>query len=163
MFFSQGLTSCGRIFFQQQNFHLFIKVGRKFLERAGNTVQQFTVLPTGRLLGHITQQGPNKRGAARQICGRIFADFEQKEPKKGVFQKSLFFLLLFSMVPGKSRKIYTFPHSHIQRIVFSKQGLQKVKITGGRIFSSAAVFFCWTGRKVLPRVANTDKFPNRIH
>jgi hypothetical protein len=83
-----GLTSRGIIFFSQQNFKKLAEKSWKELATHFSTSSNVANCP---IVGHITQIGRIKSGAARQIYGRFFADFEQKDRKKGAeFQKGLF-------------------------------------------------------------------------
>jgi hypothetical protein len=55
--------------------------------------------------------------------------------RKGRISEKFVFLLLFSLILGKSRKHYTFPLTQTKTVFFSKsKGRQKLKITDGRIF-----------------------------
>jgi hypothetical protein len=108
------------------------------------------VLPTGRLFGRISQKGPNKSGAAGQFCGRILADFERSAEKGPNFEK-IVSLLLSSLFLGKRpRNIVIFPLTQTKIVFFfSPNSFKKGKLVGDQIFSSAAEFFFWIGRKVL--------------
>jgi hypothetical protein len=63
-------------------------------------------------------------------------------------------LLIFYLILGKSKKFSQLTQT---KIVFflSPNFFKKLKLLGDRIFSLAAEFFFWTGRKVLQRVGNT--------
>jgi hypothetical protein len=69
----------------------------------------------------------------------MFADFEQKGPKKGRASEKLVFFLLFSQILGNTKKILNLPHSH--RLFFHlpkwRKCLQKSENYWIRIFSSA--------------------------
>ncbi len=83
-------------------------------------------------------KGPNKMSAGkkcRRISGRFFSERAVKGPKLWPFC-FLFFLFLFSLIQGNSKKHCTFSTQiDTRRFVFwSPNAFKKVKITGGRIF-----------------------------
>jgi hypothetical protein len=68
------------------------------------------------------KRGRTKSGADGQSCCQIFADFVQKELRRGRTSKKNFEVLLFSLNLGKFKKYYTFQFSNknSQRLFFSE-------------------------------------------
>ncbi len=94
----------------------------------------FVLLQTGWLFGHISQKGPMKRGAPKQICGIIFSDFFNKG-RKGAELKKKISLLLSYLILGMSKKNYYFPTDmDINNVFLQPKFLQKVNIIGDQIF-----------------------------
>jgi hypothetical protein len=79
------------------------------------------------------------------------ANVEQKGPKRGETSRNLVFLLLFSLIPNKSKKSYNFP-TDIEKDSF----VSEAQMPSKRENFYGAPIFQRTGRKGLPRVGNTD-------
>jgi hypothetical protein len=115
------------------------------------------MLSTGWIFGRFTQKGQKKRiksmksRLSRQICGRIFADFKQKGPKRGWTSGKLVFLLLFYASP---RNIIVFLLTKIILFLKAKNAF-KGKIAWGPIFFHSGWIFRQIDQKSLPWVGNT--------
>jgi hypothetical protein len=138
--------------------HLYIKLFLKYLKNCLPS----TVLPRGRNFGRRTQKGPYKNLCGRKswrpnflsICqkrGQTFLKLITNIKSLKYLQKSTLHLLI--------SLIFTFPLP--KEIVCKRQHLWE-DFVGGRIFSPAAEFFGWSGRRVISEVGNTVHPPRKL-
>ncbi len=109
------------------------------------------MLPTGRILGRITQKGQTN---LRPIFGSFCTGRAEKGP---TFWKVCFPTLLLSNYGPKTIILFLLSYCRQRWFCFYRHNaFKKGKLLGSWIFSSAAEFFRRTDRKSVSRVGNTE-------